>query len=61
MLFRSVTLASIASSDYVLVAESGINDKLDIDLLQQAGINCFLIGEHFMRQKDIASSVKSFL
>ncbi len=58
---NSVTLASIASSDYVLVAESGINDKLDIDLLQQAGINCFLIGEHFMRQKDIASSVKSFL
>lgn len=58
---NSVYLADQVDKDYVLVAESGINDKLDIDLLQQAGINCFLIGEYFMRQKNIVNAVKSFL
>jgi len=58
---NSVKLADQAPDDYVLVAESGINDRLDIELLQQAGINCFLIGEHFMRQQNIVASVKSFL
>ncbi len=58
---NSVKLADQVPSDYVMIAESGINDRLDIELLQQAGINCFLIGEHFMRQKDIVKSVKSFL
>ncbi len=45
-------------TDYVVVSESGIKDALDVELLQQAGINCFLIGEHFMKQKDIAKAVK---
>ncbi len=48
-------------TDYVVISESGIKDVLDVELLQQAGINCFLIGEHFMRQKDIAFAVKDIL
>ena len=54
----SLLLSELVPDDYVLVSESGIKDALDIDLLQQAGINCFLIGEHFMRQKNIAKAVK---
>lgn len=54
----SLLLSDLVPDDYVLISESGIKDALDIDLLQQAGINCFLIGEHFMRQKDIAKAVK---
>ena len=54
----SLLLSDLVPNDYVLISESGIKDALDIDLLQQAGINCFLIGEHFMRQKDIAKAVK---
>lgn len=54
----SLFLSEKVPTDYVLVSESGITKSLDIELLQQAGINCFLIGEHFMRQKDIAKAVK---
>ena len=57
----SLFLADLAPSDYVLISESGIKDALDVNLLQQAGINCFLIGEHFMRQKNITEAVKQIL
>ncbi len=55
---NSLFLAEKVSSDYVLISESGIKDRLDIELLQQAGINCFLIGEHFMRQENITKAVR---
>ena len=54
----SLILSEKVPADYVLISESGIKDSADIELLQQAGINCFLIGEHFMRQKDIAKAVQ---
>jgi indole-3-glycerol phosphate synthase len=57
----SLFLCEQVPNDYVLVSESGIKDALDVDLLQQAGINCFLIGEHFMRQKNIVKAVKDIL
>ncbi|MBU6338366.1 MAG: indole-3-glycerol phosphate synthase TrpC [Rickettsiales bacterium] len=57
----SLKLADHVPADYVLVGESGIKDISDILLLKEAGINCFLIGEHFMSQKNIAAAVKAFL
>lgn len=57
----SLALCEQVPNDYVLISESGIKDALDIELLQQAGINCFLIGEHFMRQKNIAKALKEIL
>ncbi len=54
----SLDLADQVPTDYVLISESGIKDALDIDLLTQAGINCFLIGESFMKQKNIVAAVK---
>lgn len=57
----SLLLSEQVPTDYVLISESGIKDKLDIELLQQAGINCFLIGEHFMRQRDIEKAVHEIL
>ena len=41
----------------IIVAESGINDKQTIEDLHKVGVDAFLIGEHFMRQDDIVSSV----
>lgn len=58
---NSLRLADHIPNDYVLVGESGIKDIADILLLKEAGINCFLIGEHFMAQKNIATAVKAFL
>lgn len=57
----SLDLSVQIPTDYILVSESGIKDKLDIELLQQAGINCFLIGESLMRQKDIAVALRQIL
>ena len=57
----SIDLANLVPDTHVLVAESGINSIQDIEKLKKAGINCFLIGEHFMRQEDIAKAVKTFL
>lgn len=57
----SLNLAELVPLDYVLVSESGIKDIADILLLKEAGINCFLIGEHFMSQNNIAAAVKAFL
>jgi len=41
----------------IIVAESGINDKEIIHQLHDIGVDAFLIGEHFMRQDNIVSSV----
>ncbi len=57
----SLFLCEQVSDDYILISESGIKDALDIDLLRQAGINCFLIGEHFMRQKNIIKALQDIL
>ncbi|MDR1976604.1 MAG: indole-3-glycerol phosphate synthase TrpC [Campylobacteraceae bacterium] len=42
----------------IIVAESGLNDKATIENLSKEGIDAFLIGEHFMRQDDIAGAVR---
>jgi indole-3-glycerol phosphate synthase len=54
-------LAKQVDKSYTLVAESGINSPADLKKLKQAGINCFLIGEYFMRQNQLAQAVKSML
>jgi indole-3-glycerol phosphate synthase len=58
---NSLDLVNQVPKDYVLVAESGIKSLTDIKILKQFGINCFLIGEYFMRQENIENAVKSML
>lgn len=41
----------------LLVSESGLNTKADIDTIRQADTNAVLIGEHFMRADNIKDSV----
>lgn len=41
----------------IIVAESGLNDKETILGLSRLGVDAFLIGEHFMRQKDITKEL----
>ena len=46
---NSVRLASKIPSDRIVVAESGIKSRKDIEYLnQKTGINCFLVGEYLM-------------
>lgn len=58
---NSLRLAPLVPKDCVLVGESGIKTKQDIAMLQNAGINCFLIGEHFMSQDDVGVAVAQLL
>ena len=45
-------------SGSIVVTESGIRDKTDVDLMRAHGVNTFLIGETFMRAVDIVAEVK---
>jgi len=43
----------------IIVAESGLYNHEQLVDLNKAGVDAFLIGEHFMRQDDIESAVKT--
>ena len=57
----SVRLASRLDSSQVAVAESGIRDRADIEMLLAAGVWNFLIGESLVRAADPGVLIKSFL
>ena len=44
--------------DSIVVTESGITSKDDVQRMQQHGVNTFLIGETFMRADDIVAEVR---
>ena len=44
-------------SHFVKISESGISNREDIALLYEAGVDGVLVGEHFMRQKDVTQAV----
>lgn len=41
----------------IAVAESGLRTAEDLEQCERAGAGCFLIGETFMRQEDVAAAV----
>lgn len=45
--------------DQIVIAESGILGKADVDFMRGHGVHAFLIGETFMRAEDIVSEVRS--
>ncbi|HEY9133062.1 MAG TPA: indole-3-glycerol phosphate synthase TrpC [Dyella sp.] len=54
----SIELQSMIEYDRILVSESGIHTHDDIERLQDAGINAFLVGEAFMRAADPGAELK---
>ena len=46
--------------DVIVVAESGISSPEIIKKLHKNGVGAYLIGEHFMRQKDIKQEILRF-
>lgn len=55
------TLAPLAGDDVLLVSESGIATRTDIDRLTRAGARAFLVGESLMRREDVAQATRSLL
>ena len=53
----SLHLAPLAPPDAVLVAESGLRTRADIERLQSAGYQAFLIGETLMRSADPSTTL----
>ncbi len=48
----TIRMLSLIPEDKIVISESGIHSRGDIDLLREHKVNGFLIGEAFMRQKD---------
>ena len=54
-------LAGMLTPGRLLVAESGINSRSDIEHLAADGAKAFLIGESLMREKDIGAKLQEML
>lgn len=57
----TLRLAELVENRDVLVSESGINTKADVQRLAAAGVRAILVGESLMRSDDIASKVRDLL
>ncbi|MCH8828561.1 MAG: indole-3-glycerol phosphate synthase TrpC [Planctomycetes bacterium] len=60
-LSHSIRLREQVPAETLLVSESGIRSRDDVDRLQQAGIQAMLVGEMLMRPADIGSAVDELL
>ena len=47
--------------DRVVISESGLRSPTDLARLSKAGVNCFLIGEALMKNKNIETGTRFFL
>ena len=54
----SFRLAKLIPDDRLLVVESGIHTKADVDLLLDAGADGFLVGEHLLTSSDPAAALR---
>jgi indole-3-glycerol phosphate synthase len=58
---KTLELAPLIPKDNITVAESGISTRKDIELLMEAGVHCFLIGEALMQANDIGGKLRELL
>ncbi len=54
----SVRLSFLIPSSVIRVSESGIHTRADIELLQEAGFDAFLMGESLMRSGNATASLR---
>ncbi|MSR69477.1 MAG: indole-3-glycerol phosphate synthase TrpC [Phycisphaerales bacterium] len=58
---HSLRMADLVEDPRVLVSESGITAPADLARLREHGIHIVLVGEHLMRQPDIAQATRDLL
>jgi indole-3-glycerol phosphate synthase len=54
-------LAPRIPRDILVVAESGLSTRADLDALAEAGVTTFLVGESLMRQADVAAATRALI
>jgi indole-3-glycerol phosphate synthase len=54
-------LAPRVPHDRIVIAESGIASRSDLDRLANAGVHAFLVGESLMRQPDVTAATRTLL
>ncbi len=57
----SVELAGMLPQGYLVVGESGLKTRADLDRLAAHGIGCFLVGESLMMQQDVEAATRTLL
>ncbi|MGA9794185.1 MAG: indole-3-glycerol phosphate synthase TrpC [Rhizomicrobium sp.] len=57
----TLRLAPKIPKDILVVAESGLATRADLDRLAEAGVTTFLIGESLMRQADVAAATRALV
>jgi indole-3-glycerol phosphate synthase len=57
----TLDLAPSIPRDRIVVSESGIDSRADIERLMEAGIRSFLVGEALMRAEDIGGKLRELL
>ena len=58
---NTLKLKSFIDPDKIIVAESGLKNNLDLQLLKENGIQNFLIGESLMKEEDLTLATKKIL
>lgn len=54
-------LAPLVPEDRILISESGLYSKADLDRMAAAGALCFLVGESLMREHDVKAATQKLL
>ena len=54
-------LAADVPADKIMICESGLFVRSDLDRMAKVGAKCFLIGESLMRQDDVAAATRALL
>jgi indole-3-glycerol phosphate synthase len=57
----TLRLAPKIPKDILIVAESGLSTRDDLDRLADGGVTTFLIGESLMRQADVAAATRALI
>lgn len=57
----SLELTPLIPQDRIIVGESGIHSRADIEVLMKAGIRAFLVGETLMSAKDMGAKLRELL
>ena len=58
---HTIELAEKIPDSCLLVGESGIRNRSDVERLKSAGVRGILVGETLMRQQDIGAKVRELI